>query len=419
MKIVMQTPRTFRAAHPLPAFAMAVVVLAFIILASSGPGFRMVPDSMGALGSEQRPEDTKPLLRFHLAEFESIPGVAAVVIPERHIKLWPRPEIILSEAHVDSAIAGYGDFALQVQLKLDGEGRRRVQEATRENVGRYAVVFLADEFIMAPMIQAEINTDVMVIDGGSHTAEQWDAILDRLAGVGVGVVRFAETPGAIGQDLPPPAEEHQQLLASWDDLRDRLDARGGRYSRDDLDFVGPLGELAMLLRDDYGETDAAREIVLHMEEIVRARLGQDGEELILPLYGTLGDLCDADQHERAESLLNDFLSEIAKPEWQAWPSRLPPELFIGKLASHWVRQGQIERAERMYEAILAGPFWIARQGFDPYLRFVTAQDRSESLRRQCRAWQARAEADTLYGEGWRQMAEKGLEALAAPKEKEP
>ena len=58
------------------------------------------------------------------------------------------------------------------------------------------------------------------------------------------------------------------------------------------------------------------------------------------------------------------------------------------------------------------------QGLEPYLDFVTDRGRSESLRRQCRAWQARAEADTIYGKGWRQMTDKGLDVLRDLKEGE-
>jgi hypothetical protein len=404
-----QVLTSFRMLRSMPVFPPPAIVLA--LLASGGSDFRMVPDAIGAPPSEQGPSVPQPVLQFHLAETESIPGVSAVVVPAGNLRLWPRPATILSEADVDSAIAGYGDFALQIQLKLNAEGRRRVREVTRANVGRHVVVFLAGEFIMAPMIMAEIDSDALVIDSPDHTEEQWDGFFDQLAGAGVGVVRFAETPGEVGQDLPTPEETHRQLLAGWDYMRDRLDALEGRYSQIHLGFVRPMGELAMILRLDYDEIDTAREIILRMEEIVRARLGQDREDLISPLYSTLADLCDVDQYERAESLLFAFLSEIAKPEWQKRVLQRPPEFFIRPLANHWVEEGQIERAERLYEAVLSGPFWIARPAFDPYLRFVEARKRGESLQRQSQEWQARAETDTLYGEAWRQMAEKGQEAL--------
>jgi hypothetical protein len=408
----MPAPRSCRAVRR-AAIAAIVAMLALGALATCPLDFPMVPEARGEPATGGSTPEARPVLRFHLAEVESIPAVPAVVVPGRGFKLWPRPEVILSEAHVDSAVAGFGDFSLRIRLKLDAEGQRRVREATRDNVGRFVVVFLADQFIMAPMIQAEISSDALLIEDAHHTEEQWDVLFDRLAGAGVAVVRFAETPGEIGQDLPTPEESRRQLLAGLEDLRARLAALGGQYSRQHLEFVGPMRELAMHLGMNLQEIDAAREIVLYMEQIVRARLGRDGEEIILPLYGTLEDLCEYDLHERAASLLDGFLAEIAKPEWQAWPSRLPPEFFIRPLANHWIQQGEIERAERQYEAILAGPFWFAMQGLEPYLDFVTDRGRDESLRRNCRAWQARAEADTLYGDGWRQMADEGLEALAA------
>jgi hypothetical protein len=411
MMFITHPSSMFGTGRRVPAVAATFTMLAFGLLATFPLEVCMVPEALGEPTAGGSAPGARPVLRFHLAEVESIPGVRAVEAPGMGFKLWPRPDVILSEAHVDSVLAGYGDFSLRIRLKLDAEGQQRVREATRDNVGRFVVVFVADQFIMAPRIQAEINTDDLLIEDAHHTEEQWDAFLDRLAEAGVAVVRFAETPGEVGQDLPTPEESRRQLLEGWEDLRGRLDALGGQYSRQHLEFVGPMRELAMHLGMNHQEIDAAREIALSMEQIVRARLGRDGEEIILPLYGTLEDLCDYDLHERAASLLHEFLAEIAKPEWQAWPSRLPPEFFIRPLANHWSRQGEIDRAERLYESILAGPSWFAVQGFRPYLDFVRDQGRSESLRRQCRVWQARAEADTLYGKGWRQMADKGWEAL--------
>ncbi len=122
-------------------------------------------------GSPPEPESPRPVkLRFHLASTEEVEGYQAAR-DEHGRLLYVTPTAFLTERDVWNASALASEKESLILLTLTEGGTMTMEWITRENVGRRLAVFIDDQLVMSPLVQAPLTGGKLYLAGGFSQAQ--------------------------------------------------------------------------------------------------------------------------------------------------------------------------------------------------------------------------------------------------------
>ena len=136
--------------------------------------------SCGVSNAPVRESEAQPAkIEFRVADVQEFPGAQPVQFEGQTLYL--APEIVISNPDIASADPFSYGGKVSVSLKFREEGAKRLNEATRNNVGKRMAVLLDGEVLMAPVIQSAIGDSAM-LDGdfdGMEVAARLDSAIGK------------------------------------------------------------------------------------------------------------------------------------------------------------------------------------------------------------------------------------------------
>jgi len=95
-------------------------------------------------------------LTFRIAEDEPGTGLTEISFKETGESFYFYDEVVLNQAHVDTAWVVPTDRGAAVELRLTEEGTQQFADLTTKHVGKRCGMFVDGELVTAPIIRAPI-----------------------------------------------------------------------------------------------------------------------------------------------------------------------------------------------------------------------------------------------------------------------
>ena len=149
------------------------------VLAGASPLCVLLVVGCAALSQSAAPQPTR--VRFYLARSAEHEGYRAAK-DESGQPLYVAPEPFLTEQDISQASVFASRERTLIELEFRGLAAARLEQVTRANIGSRLAVFINDQLILSPWVQAPTASRKLLLDGGFSRARA-EEIVRGLGGV--------------------------------------------------------------------------------------------------------------------------------------------------------------------------------------------------------------------------------------------